>query len=118
MNGHVQNVEALISGLAASVQRFHERFGIVGPVTQAELLSRIPIQEEEVRELQQAVLGEPPDNQAAEAVDVLYVAIGTVLRLDAELATRAIRQVIAKNDAKTLETHHVNAAGKVTKRKG
>ena len=109
-------IQRLIAGLAGSVQLFHERFGLVGPTSQEELLSRIPIQEEEVRELHQAVLNETPERVANEAVDVLYVAIGTVLRLDHDLASAALEEVIAKNNAKSWDTHHVNEAGKVSPR--
>lgn len=118
MESHGQEVAHLVGELTASVEAFHERFGLVGPCTDQELLTRIPIQEEEVRELHQAILHETKDHVANEAVDVLYVAIGTVLRLDQALAADAIREVIRKNDAKTWETHHLNAAGKVTKKGG
>ena len=109
-------LQLLIGELTASVQAFHDRFGLVGPSTEEELLSRIPIQEEEVRELHQAILNEPPDHVAAEAVDVLYVAIGTLLRLDPGLAGAALLEVIQKNAAKTWATHHINDAGKVVQR--
>ena len=79
-------------------------------------MSRIPIQDEEVRELHHAILNEPPDHVAAEAVDVLYVAIGTLLRLEPGLAEAALLEVIQKNAAKTWDTHHINAAGKVVRR--
>ena len=95
----------MVGRLAESVRDFHERFGLVGPSSEAELLSRIPIQDEEVRELHEAVLSESPERVAEEATDVLFVAIGTMLRLDPELAAQALRQVIEKNDAKTKETH-------------
>ena len=111
-----QRIVALIAGLAESVQAFHERFGLVGPSDRAELLSRIPIQDEEVLELQQAILGEPPERIAEEATDVLFVAIGTMLRLDPGLATKALASVIEKNDAKTADTHHINRAGKVVRK--
>lgn len=116
MADHTQEMAQLIGQLTASVQAFHERFGLVGDITRQELLSRVPIQEEEVRELHHAILGEPPENIANEAVDVLYVAIGTVLRLDPTLATRAVQEVIVKNNAKTWDTHFINAAGKVARR--
>jgi|GEM_PF-1799787 hypothetical protein len=103
----------LITALAGSVDSFHKRFEIVGSVTRAELLTRIPIQSEEVEELNKAILGESDSHVAQEAVDVLYVAIGTVLRLDPVVIEEAIRQVIAKNDAKTTLTHYRNQAGKV-----
>lgn len=116
MDSQLLQLGDLIRDLAASVQRFHERFGLVGPPAEGELLSRIPIQEEEVRELGQAILSESAEHVAGEAVDVLYVAIGTVLRLEPELAAQAIGEVIRKNDAKSWQTHHVNAAGKVARR--
>ncbi|MBI4338504.1 MAG: hypothetical protein HY680_00965 [Chloroflexi bacterium] len=116
MVDHSQETARLMGSLISSVQAFHQRFGLVGPSTQHELLSRLPLQEEEVRELRQAILSEPPEHVAAEAVDVLYVAIGTVLRLEAALAAQAIEEVIRKNDAKTWETHYINGAGKVAKR--
>jgi NTP pyrophosphatase (non-canonical NTP hydrolase) len=107
---------AQIAALATSVQRFHERFGQGSPASHDEMLDRIPIQDEEVRELEQALRGEGPVRTASEAVDVLFVAIGTILRLDPELASAAIDEVIVKNDAKTRVTHHINAAGKVVRK--
>ena len=112
----ITEVQDLISKLSESVQAFHNRFGVTGEITQKELLSRIPIQEEEVRELNYSVLNESEERIANEAVDVLYVAIGTVLRLDPGTASSALREVIYKNNAKTLITHHVNEVGKVSRR--
>tara|TARA_B100000809_G_C14645120_1_gene353814 strand:- start:79 stop:438 length:360 start_codon:yes stop_codon:yes gene_type:complete len=105
----------LITDLADSVDSFHQRFEIVGLVTRAELLTRIPIQSEEVEELNKAILVESDTHVAQEAVDVLYVAIGTVLRLNPLITEDAIRQVIAKNNAKTTKTHFRNQAGKVVR---
>ncbi len=113
---HSDRLQELIAELTASVQSFHHRFGLVGPSTKEELLSRIPIQGEEVRELQDAILHEAPERIASEATDVLYVAIGTMLRLDPGLVTAALTEVIEKNNAKTLDTHHINSAGKVVRR--
>lgn len=113
---HNNETAAQIAALAESVQRFHERFGQGGAASLDEMLDRIPIQDEEVRELEQALRGEGPMRTASEAVDVLFVAIGTILRLDPELALAAIDEVIVKNDAKTWDTHHINAAGKVVRR--
>ena len=110
------SLQRLIADLTTSVQAFHRRFGLVGTSTREELLSRIPIQEEEVRELHRAILGEAPEHVANEAVDVLYVAIGTLLRLDLDLVAAALAEVIEKNNAKTADTHHVNAVGKVVRR--
>ena len=111
-----QDVVELIVELAGSSQALHQRFGIAGPPTQEELLSRIPIQEEEVCELHHAILHETPERIASEATDVLFVAIGTLLRLDSELAINALAEVAKKNNSKTAETYHVNPAGKVVRR--
>ena len=105
-----------IASLAASVQDFHQRFGLAGPQSRDELLNRIPIQDEEVREFLHAILHESPERVASEAVDVLYVAIGTLVCLDPELVAAALAEVIEKNNAKTERTHHINAAGKVVRR--
>ena len=110
------DLRTLIGALTTSVQAFHERFGLVGVCSEEELLSRIPIQDEEVRELEHAISHETPEDVAAEATDVLYVAIGTLHRLDPDLVARALEQVIQKNDAKTMRTHHKNDAGKVVRR--
>lgn len=106
----------LIRELSFSVENFHKRFNLVGPITQEELLTRIPIQAEEVTELHQAILHETPERIANEAADVAYVAIGTLLRLEGNLATSALIEVIQKNNAKTSDTHHVNQSGKVVRR--
>ncbi len=116
MQTNDQGIKNLVADLAESVEAFHQRFGQVGPATAKELLSRIPIQDEEVRELHQAVLHETPDRVASEAADVLFVAIGTLLRLDPDLVAAAVREVITKNDAKTHATHHANSAGKLVRR--
>ncbi len=111
-----EDIRAQVADLAACVHAFHERFGITGAATQDDLLARVPIQDEEVRELDYAILRESPDRIANEAVDVLFVAIGTVLRLDPNIAAAAIQEVIEKNDAKTRETHYLNDAGKIVRR--
>ncbi|MCL0044321.1 hypothetical protein M1N24_02175 [Dehalococcoidia bacterium] len=112
--GSIQN---LMAKLTASVESFHERFGLIGPSTREELLGRIAIQEEETLELHHAILEETNERIADEASDVLYVAIGTLLRLNPSLAAKALIDVIEKNHAKTWETHHINPAGKVAPRK-
>ena len=112
----ITEIQGLISQLSESVQSFHDRFGITGKTTQEELLSRIPIQSEEVSELNYSILNESEERIANEAVDVLYVAIGTVLRLDPIISKLALKEVIDKNNSKTLITHYVNEAGKVSRR--
>ena len=106
----------MVGELSASVQAFHDRFGLKGAATCEELLSRIPIQDEEVRELHDAILYESPERVASEALDTLYVAIGTVLRLDPGIVAIALEDIIKKNNSKTLLTHHINEAGKVVRR--
>ena len=110
------DAESRIAELARCVQAFHERFGITGAASREDLLARIPIQDEEVRELHDAIGRESDERIASEAVDVLFVAIGTVLRLDPALAAEAISEVIDKNDAKNWDTHHINDAGKIVRR--
>ena len=112
-----QEIKELVEDLVTSVEAFHERFGIVGPATNEELRSRIPIQVEEVQELHHALLHETPARFASEATDVLFVAIGTLLRLDPDMAKAAMREVILKNNAKNHETHYINQAGKVVSRR-
>ena len=116
MHGSQRSISELVTELATSVETFHDRFGLVGPSSQEELLSRIPIQDEEVRELEHALLHETPESVAREAADVLYVAIGTLQRLDPSLMADAMTAIIEKNNSKTLETHHINAEGKVVRR--
>ena len=110
------DADSRIADLSDCVQAFHERFGITDAASRDDLLARILIQDEEVRELHEAIVGESDERIASEAVDVLFVAIGTVLRLDPDLAAEAIREVIAKNDSKTWDTHHINDAGKIARR--
>ena len=78
-------------------------------------LDRIPIQSEEVDELKVALESESMHNVANEAVDVLYVALGTIISIDNELAVSALNEVIEKNNNKTDKTHYLNPEGKVVK---
>ena len=110
------HIAILISDLKYSVDSFHKRFGLDKPATQDILLSRIPIQDEEVRELDEAIRHESWERIAEEAVDVLYVALGTLTSLDQDLVARALREVIEKNNAKNWTTHHLSATGKVVRR--
>ena len=66
---------AKFTDLANSVSSLHERFNMDGVATRNELLERIPIQAEEVNELEQAILTENPIDIANEAVDVLRKAL-------------------------------------------
>ena len=67
---------------------------------------------EHARELNVGAL----DDAAAEMADVAFVAIGTLLELDA-LGVSASRQVANKNDKKTPQTHFIEeASGKLVRR--
>jgi len=115
---HMQDkgISELVSDLSTSVRSFHDRFGISTISSREQLLTRIPIQDEEVIELKQAILDESMERIAEEATDVLYVAIGTLQCIDPNLVSQAIKNVIDKNDSKTVETHHINTDGKVVRK--
>lgn len=59
-----------------------------------------------------------PAELANEAADLLVTMVGVLYYCDvtAPQFTAAIERVIAKNDAKTLDTHAVNAAGKIARK--
>jgi NTP pyrophosphatase (non-canonical NTP hydrolase) len=111
-----KGISGLVSDLSTSVRSFHDRFEIPKKSSREQLLTRIPIQDEEVRELKQAILYESMERIAEEATDVLYVAIGTLQCIDLHLVSQAIKNVIEKNDSKTVETHHINTDGKVVRK--
>ncbi len=118
---------AALSEMAASVYDFHERFAVPrvgrpsaeeGPSAYglAALRSRLAFLIEETgehaRELNRGELGDA----SKEIADVAFVAMGTLLVLD-EMGVDACRAVAGKNDAKTLETHAVDAtSGKLVRR--
>ena len=115
---HMQNkgISELVSDLSTSVRSFHDRFGIPTISSREQLLTRIPIQDEEVIELKQAIHDESMERIAEEATDVLYVAIGTLQCIDPNLVSQAIKNVIDKNDSKTGETHHITSDGKIVRK--
>lgn len=112
-----------VSRLAESVYDFHTRFDI--PTINAKaaeddifprLCTRLAFLMEETgehaRELNQAAL----DRAADEMADVAFVAMGTLLEMDA-LGASACRDVANKNDKKTLHTHMFEpASGKLVRR--
>lgn len=114
---------AAVSRLAESVYDFHQRFDIPNINANSSdnyavlrLCARLSFLMEEVgehaRELNLGAL----DDAAAEMADVAFVAIGTLLELDA-LGISASRQVANKNDKKTLQTHFIEeASGKLVRR--
>lgn len=112
-----------VSRLAESVYDFHTRFDI--PIINAKtaendafprLCTRLAFLMEETgehaRELNQGIL----DRAADEMADVAFVAMGTLLEMDA-LGALACHGVADKNDKKTLHTHMVEpSSGKLVRR--
>ena len=112
-----------VSRLAESVYDFHARFHI--PILNTKLAdddvfprlcTRLAFLMEETgehaRELNQGAL----DRAADEMADVAFVAIGTLLEMDA-LGAHACHHVANKNDKKTMRTHMVEpSSGKLVRR--
>ena len=99
--------------LAQSTADFYARFGVHPQVNDA-----IKNFEEEVRELIEAAReGTDGDHIAEESADVLVTAIGVCFAsgLDVERIIEQVYAVVAKNDAKTHETH-VHLDGKIRRR--
>ena len=111
-----------VSRLGDSVYSFHERFGLPTVAHEGEdvileaLRRRLALLSEEVgehaRELNKGNVGDA----VSEAVDIAYVALGTVLVLGIE-GRAACYSISDKNDAKTLATHgNRGSTGKVVAR--
>ena len=104
--------------LAGSVWDFHKEWNVgsrnYGDASKkhtnsvlSALSERHEILTEEVDELREAIRNGDTDNAIEELVDVLYVALGS-LEAVGENGFEAIEQVIAKNKAKTAETHEMD----------
>lgn len=114
---------AAVSRLAESVYDFHQRFDIPNINANSDpdcavprLCARLAFLMEEVGEHARELNIGALDDAAAEMADVAFVAIGTLLELDA-LGVSASRQVANKNDKKTLRTHFIEkASGKLVRR--
>lgn len=99
--------------LAQSTADFYARFGVHPKVEDA-----IKNFEEEVRELIEAARSAADnDHTAEEAADVLVTAIGVCFAsgISIDQIVRQVYAVVAKNDAKTHETH-VHFDGKIRRR--
>ena len=113
-----------VDAMAREVADFHERWGRVSrlPGDPSEVLGEsFKILEEEVRELDAEIKtdGGDIDLRAAsdEAADVLFVALGIIHRLGPD-GHAAVERVVAKNRAKTNQTHFFDEARrKVTRRR-
>ena len=114
---------AAATRLAASVYDFHVRFDIPNlnansPADCAvpRLCARLAFLMEEVGEHSHELNVGALDDAASEMADVAFVALGTLLELDA-LGAAAAHQVANKNDNKTRQTHIVEASsGKLINR--
>ena len=99
--------------LARSTREFYERFGV-----KPQLDDCIQNFQEEVRELIEAAHeGSDADHVAEECADVFVTAIGVCFArgIDIERLVDQVYAVIAKNDAKTHETH-IYHNGKIRRR--
>ena len=104
-----------IRRLLASNDNLHTWHGYPGQaITSQLLLQRATMQEEEVEELVAALTeGLSLEEVAEAAVDILYVALGTLMILPSSVADEAVERVIAKNAQKTTETHYLAEDGKI-----
>ena len=99
--------------LAQSTLDFYERFGV-----QPQVDNTIMNFQEEAREVVEAARdGSDLDHIAEEAADVFVTAMGICFAsgVDVDRLIRQVYAVIAKNDAKTHETHVVHT-GKIRRR--
>jgi NTP pyrophosphatase (non-canonical NTP hydrolase) len=101
--------------LTQSTLEFYKRFDV-----QPEVNSTIQNFREEVTELIEAAQqGSDKDHIAEEAADVFVTAIGVCYAsgVDVEKLIEQLYKVVAKNDAKTHETH-AYSDGKIRRRQG
>ena len=111
------NTTEAINRLIESTDALHKRFGVPDISSVADLDARIRMQAEELGELAKATSGGDWDSISEEAVDVLVIAIGTVLSLRRWRVGEWIQRVVEKNDAKTDQTHEF-VGGKIRRKAG
>lgn len=107
------NTGDALRDLAQSTADFYARFGVTPQVNDA-----VKNFEEEVRELIEAArAGMDHDHTAEEAADVIVTAIGVCYAsgISIDQIVKQVYAVVAKNDAKTHETH-VHLDGKIRRR--
>ena len=121
MTGDREGFVEGIRAISESVYSFHDRFGIgsVDTSSQDEVLEamrqRLVLLSEETGEHARAINRAEIDNAILEAVDIAYIALGTILRLG-PAGVRACHEVARKNDAKTLANTRLTGTGKVVTR--
>ena len=94
--------------LLSSIHNLHARFGYPGrAVTKSLLAERVALLKDEVGELGDVVDAEyPMEFITEEAVDLVYASLGTLSLLMGSVLDAAVAQVVAKNAAKTPDTHY------------
>ena len=114
-------VEA-VATLGESVYSFHDRFGLPcvdladRDATLEALRRRLSLLSEEVGEHARELNRANVEAATAEAIDIAYIALGTVLTLG-HAGRDACFSIATKNDAKTLTTHgNRGSTGKVIAR--
>ena len=100
-----------VADMAAEVWDFHDRFGIDrgSNATRAcheAIIERAPMLREEFEEMVAAAGAKDEPETCHEAADVLFVAIGNMVSLG-DAGVEGVRNVTAKNAAKTHETHAI-----------
>ena len=106
---------AHITNLAQSVVDFHSRFGIQHSDDLNNIKFRNQLLTEEVGEVAKALNYSDYSDAVKESVDVVYVALGTLLAHIPESFIH-IAEVIEKNEQKNFNTHRVEKGGKVVRR--
>ena len=116
---HTKDFVSAIQTLAVSVDAFHRRFDIPQidmsgvDATLDALRQRLSLLDEEVGEHARALNRGEIDEAVKEAVDVAYIALGTIHRLGME-GIEACHEVARKNDAKSPSAYSKRSAtGKV-----
>lgn len=110
-----------IHRLAGSVWALHQRFELSGTIDTtaddvlAYLRDRVPIMVEEFGEHAASVNRDKLPEASAEACDMAFVAIGTLLTIGLE-GRSYVNEVADKNDRKTRQTHMISAGGKLVKK--
>ena len=100
-----------VADMAAEVWDFHDRFGIdrgknATRASHEVIIERAPLLREEFEELLDAAKSKDESETRHEAADVLFVAIGNMVSLG-NAGIEGVRNVTAKNTAKTYETHAI-----------
>lgn len=127
VHGNITKVRAMgnteflqgISRIAESVDAFHDRFRISKidtddtEVTLELLRQRLALLAEETGEHARALNRADIADATKEAVDILYIAVGTIHRLGTS-GVKACHEVATKNDSKVPSSHSAHSVtGKV-----